>query len=368
MERRLDFVRLADQATVPFATLCASFGISRKTGYKWLKRYQAMGTAGLVDQSRRPHTTPRATPAAVVAQVAELVETHPAWGGRKLHAILAANGQTAPAPSTLTAIIRREDLRPPVQAATTPLTRFEAKDPNELWQLDFRGPRPLCHGQVRPLTLLDDHSRFALELQAVPDQTLATVQRVLSGCFERFGLPDALLTDNGPPWGSSRPDTRTQFEVWLWRYGVQVLHGRPYHPQTQGKVERLHKTIALEVFTGPRLGDVAAAQSAFDSWRDTYNHDRPHDALGLACPASRYARSARRWSAVPPPIEYAEDVIVRHVAPSGAIALEGRTIYVGEAFRGLPVGLISTATDGVFRLQFCAETLRTVDLSTGTSR
>jgi hypothetical protein len=143
--------------------------------------------------------------------------------------------------------------------------------------------------------------------------------------------------------------------------------GAAWATQTQGKVERLHKTIALEVFTGPRLRDVAAAQSAFDAWRDTYNHDRPHEALGLRCPASRYARSAHVWSAEPPPIDYADEVIVRHVAPSGAIALAGRTIYVGEAFQGLPVGLIPTATDGVFRLQFCAETLRTIDLRTETS-
>ena len=252
-------------------------------------------------------------------------------------------------------------------AAAPPLIRFEATAPNELWQLDALGPRPLRQGQVRCLTLLDDHSRYALALQAIPDQTLTTIQRVLTDCFERYGLPEAFLTDNGPPWGSSRPATYTQFEVWLLRYGVQVRHGRPLHPQTQGKVERLHKTITLEVFQGPRLRDVAAAQAAFDAWRDIYNHDRPHEALGLACPSSRYQRSPRLWSATPPPLEYADDAQVCIVSAKGVMRFQHQQLYVGEAFQGLPVGLLPTATDGVFRLLFGAETLRTIDLRTETS-
>ena len=367
MERRLDFVRLAEQASVPFTTLCAGFTIRPKTGYKWLRRFREQGAAGLVDQSRRPHTSPGATPPEVVEQVAALVAAHPTWGGRKLHAVLTTQGVAAPSPMTITAIIQREGLRPAIQPATTATTRFEAAAPNDLWQLDFLGPRPLQQGQVRALTLLDDHARYALTLAAVPDQTFPTVQRVLTGCFERYGLPEAILTDNGPPWGSSRPETHTQFEIWLWRYGVAVRHGRPGHPQTPGKVERLHRTIGLEVFQGPRLRDVAAAQAAFDAWRDGYNHDRPHDALGLACPASRYQRSPQVWTPDPPPIVYADDAEVRMVSAKGVITYANRRLYVGEAFRGLPVGLIPTATDGVLRLQFCTQTLRTIDLRTETS-
>jgi transposase InsO family protein len=363
MDRRLEFVRLAAAGGLPFTTLCAGFGISPKTGYKWTQRYAETGIAGLTDRSRRPQTSPRMTTPEVVALLTELVQRHPTWGGRKLHAVLVAQGvPDVPAPSTITAIIQREGLRPPVQPGTQAVTRFEADAPNDRWQLDFMGPRPLVHGRVLPLTLLDDHSRFALCLEAVPDQTRPTVQAMLTACFERYGLPGELLTDNGPPWGSSHPATRTRLEVWLMQLGITVSHGRPLHPQTQGKIERFHRTIQTEVFTGPLLPDRAAAQTAFDAFRQTYNHDRPHEALGLRPPDSRYQRSLRVWTGTLPPLAYADDAVVRIVTPKGIIRFNGRSITVGEAFQQLPVGLIPTATDGVFRLLFANQLLHLVDL------
>jgi len=363
MDRRLEFVRLAEASGTPFTTLCAGFGISPKTGYKWLTRYAEEGVAGLADRSRRPQTSPHRTPDAVVAALAEVVAAHPAWGGRKLHAVLVARGIAGvPAPSTITAIIQREGLRPPVQPGTHPVTRFEAETPNDRWQLDFMGPRPLRTGRVIPLTLLDDHSRYALGLEAVPAQTRATVQAVLAACFERYGLPSEILTDNGPPWGSSHPRTRTQLEVWLMQLGITVTYGRPLHPQTQGKIERFHRTIQLEVFAGPLWPDRPAAQSAFDAFRHSSNHDRPHEALDLQPPDRRYQRSSRVWTGELPPLEYADDALVRIVTPKGIIRVYGHTLYVGEAFQRLPVGLIPTATDGVYRLLFANQQLRTVDL------
>lgn len=363
MEQRLEFVRLAATGGIPFTTLCAGFGIAPKTGYKWLQRYADAGVAGLADRSRRPTHSPHRTPDPVVDQIAALVVRYPTWGGRKLHAVLVARGvPAAPAPSTITAIIQREGLRPLVQPGVRPVTRFEADAPNDRWQLDFMGSRPLRSGKVIPLTLLDDHSRFALRLEAVPDQTRPTVQAVLTACFERYGLPWELLTDNGPPWGSSHPATRTQLEVWLMQLGITVTHGRPRHPQTQGKVERFHRTVQTDVFAGPPFADRAAAQTALDGFRQTYNHDRPHEALGLQPPDRHYQRSPRVWTGTLPPIEYADDAVVRLVTPKGIIRFQGRAISVGEAFQGLPVGVLPTATDGIYRLQFCAQTLRTVDL------
>jgi transposase InsO family protein len=363
MDRRLEFVRLAAAGGLPFTTLCAGFGISPKTGYKWTQRYAETGIAGLTDRSRRPQTSPRMTTPEVVALLTELVQRHPTWGGRKLHAVLVAQGvPDVPAPSTITAIIQREGLRPPVQPGTQAVTRFEADAPNDRWQLDFMGPRPLVHGRVLPLTLLDDHSRFALCLEAVPDQTRPTVQAMLTACFERYGLPGELLTDNGPPWGSSHPATRTRLEVWLMQLGITVSHGRPLHPQTQGKIERFNRSFKAEVCGRYRFDDLSASQTGFDTWRETYNLMRPHEALGMAVPANRYQVSPRPFPEVLPPIEYGPDDIVRNVHGAGQISYRNREWYVGQALLRQPVALRPTTEDGVLDVIYCHLAIRQLDL------
>ena len=372
MESRREFVMLATQEGANIRALCRRFDISPKTGYTWLARVAAEGDAGLADRPRRPHRTPRATVPPLAKLLCDVRRAHPSWGGRKIHHILRRHHcPGVPAPSTITRILGGADLLHPAREA--PATgRFERAVPNDLWQLDFMGHRPLHHGRVHPLTLVDDHSRYLLTLSATDRENLATVQAVLTACFRRWGLPWAILTDNGSPWGheQTRQDRRiharawTRFEVWLLRLGITVTHGRPAHPQTQGKVERVHGTIATDVFGTQVFADLAAAQAAFDAFRRCYNHDRPHEALGWAVPAERYAASPRGYPETLPELAYADDAAVRVVTNRGAISFRGYPLQVGKAFGGQRVGIVPTAVDGQFRILFAHQPIGRFDLRT----
>jgi len=364
MEVRREFVTLAVPRTMPFTALCARFGISRKTGYKWLARYAEAGDAGLADQSRRPHASPCLTDAAMTETIRVVASAHPTWGGRLIHHALIHQGHTdVPAASTITTILTRESLRPRARPAPHPVIRFEADVPNHRWQMDFKGWVPTRTGRLLPFTVLDEDSRFVLVLEHVPDGTLRTVQAVLTECFRRYGVPWQLLADNGPPWGSSRPRTLTAMDVWLLRLGVRPLHGRPLHPQTQGKIERFHKTLQLDLLQQP-FDSPRQAQGELDAFRLTYNHERPHSSLGFRPPADSYALSPRPFPETLPPIHYDDDARVRQVSAKGTIRYQNRVLFLSEALRGLPVGIYPTLVNGVVRIQFCTRTLTTVDLRT----
>ena len=221
--------------------------------------------------------------------------------------------------------------------------RFERPAPNELVQMDFKGHFPLaCGGRCHPLSVLDDHSRFNLALVACPDERGATVQAVLERVFATYGLPEAMLMDNGGPWGGDASCRHTALSAWLIRLGVRVLHGRPRHPQTQGKQERFHRTLAQEALRGAPVADLADAQARFDVWREVYNHQRPHEALAMAVPATRYRVSDRPLPATLPEIAYEPGTLVRWVSDGGRISFQGRRWRVGRAFVGLPVALRPT--------------------------
>jgi transposase InsO family protein len=360
MSERQEFVALAQHEGANIAELCRHFGISRKTGYKWLGRAIA-GETELTDRSRRPHTTPGQTPAAVAAAVLAMREEHPTWGGRKLHHALARQGMVEPpAPSTITAILRREGLlssEPPPRD----FVRFEHPAPNDLWQLDFMGPRAVDGGRVHPLTLLDDHSRFALTIAACGDQQHPTVQAQLTAVFRRYGLPRVILCDNGSPWGPAGEVGLTRLEAWWLRLGIEPWHGRPYHPQTQGKVERLHGTIAADVFGQRQFADLVTAQAAFDAFRAGYNHHRPHQALADAVPADRYRCSPRRFPEQVPEIGYGPDDTVCRVTEHGSIQWQHRRAFVSRGLVGEPVGVRPTAEDGVWHVFYCQRHVATID-------
>jgi hypothetical protein len=214
------------------------------------------------------------------------------------------------------------------------------------------------------LPVLDNHSRYAVGLVACANEQTATVQQALTGIFQRYGLPERLLMDNGSPWGGSEDPAHpwTVLTVWLLRLGVAVSHGRPRHPQTQGKDERFHRTLHEEVLTRQVFLSLAHAQTAFDRWRDEYNLLRPHAALAYAVPASRYQPSPRPFPASLPPISYddAPDAI-RRVQPGGRIRWRGRLYRVGRAFVGLPVAVRPTATDGCWQVYFSTQPIATLD-------
>jgi transposase InsO family protein len=364
VSQRKEFVMLASANNIPFQALCRRFNISTKTGYKLLDRYRGEGETGLWERSRRPHHSPNRTAPAIEAAVLRLRAKHPAWGGRKLRARLRAQGfDSLPAPSTISDILRRHGLIQPDESAKhQPWQRFEHAAPNDLWQMDFKGHFALAKGRCHPLTVLDDHSRFNLCLSACANEQTATVQWALTEVFGRYGLPSRMTMDNGKPWGDDGNTPYTAFTVWLMRLGIRVSHSRPYHPQTQGKDERFHRTLNLEVLRHNHFADLAEAQSGFDHWRNIYNLERPHEALGQHPPASRYSASPRTFPEQLPPIEYAPDHWVRKVGKNGKISFQGKVIRVSKAFYGYPLGLRPTLEDGVWDVYFCQHKVNQIDL------
>lgn len=364
--QRCEFVALASKEGANVAELCRRFGISRKSAYKWLARAEGAGelSQALADRSRRPQQSPGRTKEPIEKQLLALREQHPAWGPRKLRRRLFDQGhRELPAVSTIASILRRHGLIDEAAARQhRPYVRFERSVPNELWQMDFKGHFALSRGgRCHPLTVLDDHSRYLLALRACAQENDATVRPQLIELFARYGLPESLLCDNAPPWSGSCGEW-TQLAVWLVRLGIRVLHGRPYHPQTQGKEERLHRTLVAEVLARTDLRDLLHSQQTFDAWRPIYNHQRPHEALGLATPASRYQPSARSLPKTLPPIEYASDDEVRTVKAKGEICWRNRSYYIGNGLRQEPIAVRPTATDGIYEVFFCHQRLGWIDL------
>lgn len=366
MSERMEFVLLARQEGVNFRTLCRRFGISVKTGCKWRARFRAGGVEALADRSRRPRHSPKRSAAEVVEEVVDLRRQHPTWGGRKLRRRLLDLGHLAvPSASTCTAILRRAGLLQELPA-TRPYQRFERSLPNELWQLDHKGHFPTQSGErCHPLCMVDDCSRFNLLLAAQRDQKGASVAEQLAQSFTLYGLPEALLCDNGPPWGTADPTCPyTTLTVWLLRLGIRVLHGRPYHPQTQGKEERFHRTLGHDLIDRHTWRDLAHCQREFDRYRQIYNCERPHDSLAGATPMSRYRPSVRGLPSRLPPIEYASGTEVRIVRDSGVLTFRGQTWYVGKCFAGLPLGLRpQPGADGRCEVCFASHYLGLMDFT-----
>lgn len=361
---RYEFVMLAQSESCNFSSLCDRFSISRKTGYKWLKRYKQSGGAGLTDLSRRPHFSPLSTDAAIEDAVIDAREKFPAWGGRKLHTILVNQGcEGVPAPSTITAILRRNGKLDPAEAAKhTAFERFEHPHPNDLWQMDFKGHFPMRQGRCHPLTVLDDHSRYSVLLKACAHENTESVQQALTDAFRRYGLPYRMNMDNGSPWGNHGSKDLTVLTVWLMRLGIAVSHSRPYHPQTNGKDERFHRTLNLEAIKGRNFHDLADCQQAFEQFRHCYNFVRPHESLQMKTPGTRYQSSARSYPESLPPIEYPPGDEVRKVQGKGEFFFKGRVFRAPKALSGYPIALRPTGEDGVYSVHFCHQKLKLVSL------
>ena len=365
MNLREEFVLLAKQEGANRRELCRRFGISPQTAYKWLARYSAEGKAGLADRSRRPLSSPRLTPADRAEAVVELRTEHPAWGARKLSRRLQDLGMPLLAPSTVTRILHRHQLIAPLDSeAATPWQRFEHAAPNDLWQMDFKGHFPTSEGPCHPLTVLDDHSRFNLGLRACAEQRGNTVRAHLIDIFRRYGLPVRINTDNGAPWGAPRqPGQLSELAIWLIRLGIRIGFSRPRHPQTNGKDERFHRSLKAEVLNGRSFHSPRHAQQAFDPWRDVYNQQRPHEALQMATPMTRYRVSPRAYPEHLPAIAYGPDDTVITVKALGMITFQGRRLKLSTPLRGHAVAIRpSPECDGVFDIYFAHHKLMRFDL------
>jgi transposase InsO family protein len=368
MSQRNEFVVLASAPTVNMRALCQRFGISATTAYKWLARHR-LGE-GLGDRSRRPQTSPGRTREALEREVLGVRCQHPVWGGRKIRARLLAMGvRGVPAASTITAILRRHGQIAPAESVKHRCwRRFERSAPNQLWQMDFKGHVPMHRGgRCHPLTVLDDHSRFAVALRACGNERHETVREEFVAVFRRYGLPEQILSDNGPPWGTPGGDWgQTRLTLWMLRLGVRVIHGRPAHPQTQGKAERFHRTLAAELLSRQDLRDLGDAQRCFDSWRDMYNLERPSEALGDATPASRYRPSPRPYPERLPPLGFGPDDLVRRVRRDGMVRFAARSWYMSTALAGELVGLRPTRRDGEMLVCYGPHPIGRIDLAAAT--
>lgn len=367
MEQRREFVRLAIQEGANRRDLCRRYGIHPSTGYKWIQRRQA--NQELAERSRRPHSSPKRTTADLEERILAVRDAHPAWGARKIASCLERAGHSPPALSTIHEILRRTGRITPSRGGQPASQRFEMSAPNLLWQMDFKGwVRVGNNVQCHPLTVLDDHSRFDLCLQACADQRDETVRDRLQTSFRHYGLPDAIFVDNGSPWSDSSGERWTRFSVWLLKLGVSVIRSRPYHPQSRGKNERFHRTLDAEVFALRCFRDLAAAQGAFDTWREVYNFERPHEALDQQVPASRYRPSPRLLPDRLPSPEYDSSDVVRSVSTTKSyVSFKGRLWKVPQAFGGERLAIRPLSIDGKYGIFFAAHQIATIDLTDGKS-
>lgn len=353
-DQRREFVALGSLEGANVSALCARFGISRQTGHLWLRRFAA-GEQELADRSRRPLRSPRRLADALEARILAVRDDHPAWGARKIAVVLRRSGIEPPAVSSIHGVLRRHGRIAsggPGRAYGT----FEMSAPNALWQMDFKGKVRLGGGAwLHPLTIIDDHSRFAIGLSACADQQTPTVQKQLETALRHHGLPEAIYVDNGSPWGGGRPGQWTPLRVWLLKLGVWTIHSTPYHPQGRGKNERFHRTLAAEVLELARLHDFDDAQAAFDRWRHVYNRERPHQGIDFVTPAERYRPSNRAFPATLPSPQYDEGEIVRRVGATKAyVSFRNRLWKVPEAFAGETVAIRPRRPDGFFAICFGA--------------
>jgi hypothetical protein len=265
----------------------------------------------------------------------------------------------------VTAILRRNGIAVGGSGGgSRPFQRFEHEAPNDLWQMDFKGHVALGGGgRLHPLTVLDDHSRYAVVLKACADQTTGTVRAALVDAFRRHGLPRTIITDNGSPWGDGPGSPWTPLGVFLIEQGIRIAHSAPYHPQTMGKDERFHRSLKAELLAGPPFDDLGHAARGLEHWRQVYNTERPHEALGMAVPADRYRVSRRQYRDRLEPVDYTPGDIVRIVQAAGRTSFLGHTIRLPKAFRGKPVAFRPTEQDGRFDVYFRTQLIAHIDLN-----
>lgn len=343
MSLREEFIIRVQEDLTSISHLCREYGISRKTAYKWLKRYSEEGILGLEDRSKRPCCMPSKSRDQFFDLIISTRNKYPAWGAKKLRQILLNEGHIElPSLSTFNRILQEGG-----QFSTTnsekrkAYIRFERDKPNELWQMDFKGHFPTPESECHPLTILDDCSRYAICLKACASENEEVVRSGLEEAFRKYGLPDAMTMDNGSPWKGYPGQRLSRLTVWLMRLGIKISHSRPRHPQTQGKDERFHRTFKEEVLKYHNFQSLSKAQEHFDEWKELYNTVRPHEALNMLCPAEKYRVSSKTFNEKLPLIEYLPEDVVVKVASNGVICFQGRLYQVGKPLRGEYVALRS---------------------------
>jgi transposase InsO family protein len=333
------------------AARCEEFGVSRKTGYKWLARYRQRGPAGLEEVSHAPHRVPWAITQAQAEAIVGMRGEHPSWGPKKLRAILRrrAPEQGWPAPSTIGELLKREGLSATSKrrrcAIPNPTPLRNPLGPNDLWCIDYKGwfrtgDRVRCD----PLTLTDDFSRYLLCTRVVAALTGELCRTELERAFREYGLPLAIRSDNGSPFASVGAGGLSQLSVWWIKLGIFPERIETGKPQQNGRHERMHRTLKAET-AQPPAANSTAQQRRFDRFRAEFNHQRPHEALGQTPPAEHYRASPRSYPAQLEDPNYPDDYELRRVRSRGEIKWQGELIYISEALAGEVIGLCEDDDD-----------------------
>lgn len=360
-EQKVKFVVAASRREKSLTALCQEFGISRPTGLLWRKRYEEKGVAGIAERSRRPRRSPEQTKAELERRVLELRGRYPDWGARKLRVLLARE-QVELTRSTIHRILSRHDLLREHDRHPRAMKRFERGAPNELWQMDFKSPVG-WNTPVGPLSVLDDHSRYLLVLQAVPTNHAELVREQLQSAFMGCGVPQAMLMDHGVPWWSTKaPGGITQLTLWLMKQGIRLHWSGVRHPQTQGKVERFHGALQRALRLRPPCQE---PQAWLDAYRLEHNHVRPHEALDMKTPASVWHRSDRKYDPNPPRWEYPPGAKVLKVDSEGKLDAFGSRWRIGKALRGEWVQLEHLQQRVL--VYYCQTLVRELDMKTQSS-
>jgi transposase InsO family protein len=376
MSERVKFIAGYLQREASFSELCLDFGISRKTGYKWVQRYEAEGVEALGDRSHAPHSHPQAVPGAVIEAVLSIRRRHPRWGPLKLRVVLGRLQPrlVLPAASTIGAILKRHGLarkRRRVRRSSPYGDRLrQYAAPNAVWCADFKGCFSVggyrdgerCH----PLTISDGYSRFLLRCQALRRPLSGHAQKVFESAFRQYGLPDTIRTDNGAPFSTLAPAGLSRLAVWWIRLGIRPERIMPGRPDQNGRHERMHSTLKAETATPPRAS-FRAQQLAFDRFRAEYNGERPHEALGQQTPATLYRPSLRRYPRVLPAVTYPAHYETRVAYPNGVISFGTTQWYVSHCLAGERIGL-EEGENHCWTVYFGSMQVGVLDLTRGADR
>ena len=362
-QMREEFVRRVLAQEQSKAALCREYGISRPTGDKWIERYQQGET--MSDRSRAPKSRPGKVSTEIETEIVQLRKHYPAIGAVKLRRMMEDAGRTdLPCARTFNNIFRRHDLIGQEESsAATPILRFEKAAPNEMWQADFKGNFRMSDGyRCHPLNILDDCSRFNLCIEALTSETFDAVKPVMERLFREYGLPFSFLCDNGNPWGTAQSLGYSRFEVWLMELGILTLHGRPRHPQTQGKEERFNRSFTRECLKGKTFFDKVHAQSCFNEYRVFYNEVRPHFALDLDVPVKHYKPSSKMMPEKIEQWEYDSGYQLCKVKETGFFNYKGQGFFLSEAFGGKTIAVRESHLPGQITLVFRNFKIGRIDL------
>ena len=361
-EQRVEFVVRAQRKAEQLSQLCREFGISRPTGYLWIARYHEDGVAGIEERSRRPRRSPTQTAPELEERIVVLRQAYPDWGARKLRVLLGREGIELPS-STVHRVLLRHGLVRDQDRHQPAVKRFEREQPNELWQMDFKGPKNWPKA-CTALSVIDDHSRYLVALEATARPEGALVRRNLERAFEECGLPEAMLMDHGIPWWNWQSFAgATELGLWLMRQGIRLCFAGVRHPQTQGKVERHHGSLERAIIC--RGAPSEGHQQWLDEYRHEYNHIRPHEALDMQTPASRWHPSPRPYNPNPPAWEYPEGAWTLKVDNHGTIDIDQQPYRISKALIGERVRIV--AADGRYLIYYCNTLIRELDPASGRS-